>query len=243
MAYAHVAHDCRLGSHIMMANAVNFVYGLDGLAAGVVFLGAAAFFTYSYGLTVGLSLNRATTATLVTAIMAGACLGFLPHNFKPATIFLGDCGSLLLGYCTIVNVLLLGDTGKTPLVLAGMVIYAIPIIDTVLAENRAVLMEHEAKAVLAAYGVPVVSTRVAHDIAGLRSLASELGFPLVLKILSPDITHKSDVGGVVLNIGNHEELEAALPHARSEWLHTTGQLPHLTHPHRLSKLVREFIVQ
>ncbi|MEQ7129264.1 MraY family glycosyltransferase [Actinopolymorpha sp. B11F2] len=82
---------------IMMANAVNFVDGLDGLAAGVVFLGAAAFFTYSYGLTVGLSLNRATTATLVTAIMAGACLGFLPHNFFPARVFLGDCGAYLLG--------------------------------------------------------------------------------------------------------------------------------------------------
>ncbi|MEQ4204374.1 MraY family glycosyltransferase [Actinopolymorpha sp. B9G3] len=82
---------------IMMANAVNFVDGLDGLAAGVVFLGAAAFFTYSYGLTVGLSLNRATTATLVTAIMAGACLGFLPHNFFPARVFLGDSGAYLLG--------------------------------------------------------------------------------------------------------------------------------------------------
>jgi UDP-GlcNAc:undecaprenyl-phosphate/decaprenyl-phosphate GlcNAc-1-phosphate transferase len=82
---------------IMMANAVNFIDGLDGLAAGVVCLGAAAFFTYSYGLTVGLSLNRATTATLVTAILAGACLGFLPHNFFPARVFMGDSGAYLLG--------------------------------------------------------------------------------------------------------------------------------------------------
>jgi UDP-GlcNAc:undecaprenyl-phosphate GlcNAc-1-phosphate transferase len=82
---------------IMMANAVNFVDGLDGLAAGVVCLGAAAFFTYSYGLTIGLSLNRATTATLVTVVVAGACLGFLPHNFFPARVFMGDSGAYLLG--------------------------------------------------------------------------------------------------------------------------------------------------
>jgi UDP-GlcNAc:undecaprenyl-phosphate/decaprenyl-phosphate GlcNAc-1-phosphate transferase len=66
----------------------------------------------------------------------GACLGFLPHNFNPATIFLGDTGSLLLGYVTIVIVLSLGDTGQTHLVLAGLVIYAIPILDTALAILR-----------------------------------------------------------------------------------------------------------
>ena len=68
--------------------------------------------------------------------LLGACLGFLPHNFNPATIFLGDCGSLLLGYCTIVLVLSLGDTGKTHLVMAGLIIYAIPIIDATLAIFR-----------------------------------------------------------------------------------------------------------
>ena len=82
---------------VMMANAVNFVDGLDGLAVGVVCLGSAAFFSYSYGLTVGLSLNRATTATLVTVVVCGACLGFLPHNFFPARVFLGDSGAYLLG--------------------------------------------------------------------------------------------------------------------------------------------------
>src|SRR5690606_101995 len=82
---------------IAMANAVNFVDGLDGLAAGVVGLGAAAFFSYSYLLAVDRSLNRATTATLVTVVVAGACLGFLPHNFFPARVFLGDSGAYLLG--------------------------------------------------------------------------------------------------------------------------------------------------
>jgi len=68
--------------------------------------------------------------------LLGACLGFLPHNFNPASIFLGDCGSLLLGFVTIVVVLTLGDTGRTDLVLAGLVIYSIPIMDTVLAIVR-----------------------------------------------------------------------------------------------------------
>ena len=66
----------------------------------------------------------------------GACMGFLPHNFNPARIFLGDCGSLLLGYTTIVIVLLLGQTGKTHLVIAGLIIYALPVLDTILAICR-----------------------------------------------------------------------------------------------------------
>jgi len=66
----------------------------------------------------------------------GSCLGFLPHNFNPATIFLGDCGSLLLGYACAVMILSLGDTGKTYLVLAGVIIYGIPITDTALAIVR-----------------------------------------------------------------------------------------------------------
>jgi UDP-GlcNAc:undecaprenyl-phosphate GlcNAc-1-phosphate transferase len=68
--------------------------------------------------------------------LLGACLGFLPHNYRPATIFLGDCGSLLLGFCTAVVILTLGDTGKTYLVIAGLIIWAIPIVDTVLAIVR-----------------------------------------------------------------------------------------------------------
>ena len=68
--------------------------------------------------------------------MLGACLGFLPHNFNPATIFLGDCGSLLLGFVSVVIILTLGDTGRTDLVVAGLIIYSIPIIDTALAIIR-----------------------------------------------------------------------------------------------------------
>ncbi len=85
------------GILLVSCNAVNFVDGLDGLAAGVTAIGALAFFTYSYLLNVEQDLDRATTSTLITVALAGACLGFLPHNFFPARVFMGDSGALLIG--------------------------------------------------------------------------------------------------------------------------------------------------
>jgi UDP-GlcNAc:undecaprenyl-phosphate/decaprenyl-phosphate GlcNAc-1-phosphate transferase len=85
------------GILLVSMNAVNFVDGLDGLAGGVVAIGAGAFFTYSYLLNVEQGLTRATTASLITAALTGACLGFLPHNFFPARVFMGDSGALLIG--------------------------------------------------------------------------------------------------------------------------------------------------
>ena len=79
-------------------NAVNFVDGLDGLAAGVIGIGATAFFTYSYILTrVSGAQTYATAASLIMVLLIGICLGFLPHNFHPASIFMGDSGALTLG--------------------------------------------------------------------------------------------------------------------------------------------------
>lgn len=82
---------------VLCANAVNFVDGLDGLAAGVVAIGGGAFFLYTYLLAYEQDFARATTASLVTVVTTGICLGFLPHNFFPARMFMGDSGSLLLG--------------------------------------------------------------------------------------------------------------------------------------------------
>jgi UDP-GlcNAc:undecaprenyl-phosphate GlcNAc-1-phosphate transferase len=78
-------------------NAVNFVDGLDGLAAGVVLIGAVAFFLFSYKLADANGETLAITAAMLCAAMGGACAGFLPHNFFPARIFMGDSGSMLLG--------------------------------------------------------------------------------------------------------------------------------------------------
>jgi len=81
------------------------------------------------------------------------------------------------------------------------------LVDQVLAEGRELLTEPEAKALLGAAGLPVVPTRVVGpDAAEAIAAAQALGYPVVLKILSPTITHKSDVGGVRLNIGSDDEL-------------------------------------
>ena len=82
---------------VVTINAVNFIDGLDGLAAGIVGIGAAAFFLYYYTLTKRLGLDEQTNPALASAILAGVCLGFLPHNFHPARIFMGNTGSMLLG--------------------------------------------------------------------------------------------------------------------------------------------------
>ncbi len=80
------------------------------------------------------------------------------------------------------------------------------VINKALQENRELLTEAEAKDVLAAYGIPVVETRVATTPDEAADLAEDIGLPVALKILSPDITHKSDVGGVALGLGTSEEV-------------------------------------
>lgn len=82
---------------VATVNAVNFVDGLDGLAGGVVGIGALSFFLFCYQITRINNLERATTAALLSAALAGACLGFLVHNFHPARVFMGDSGSMLIG--------------------------------------------------------------------------------------------------------------------------------------------------
>ena len=82
---------------VATVNAVNFVDGLDGLAAGVVGIGATAFFLFCYQLANLNGVSLATTGALLSASLAGACAGFLPHNFHPARLFMGDSGSMLIG--------------------------------------------------------------------------------------------------------------------------------------------------
>ena len=87
---------------LLTVNAVNFIDGLDGLAAGVGAIAALAFFAFAYSLasgtiTSGVAQDRITSPALIAVVLAGACLGFLPHNFNPARIFMGDSGSMLIG--------------------------------------------------------------------------------------------------------------------------------------------------
>jgi UDP-GlcNAc:undecaprenyl-phosphate/decaprenyl-phosphate GlcNAc-1-phosphate transferase len=82
---------------VLTINAVNFIDGLDGLAAGVTAIGALSLFAFSYNLGRNDFLQIAAPPMLLTAALAGTCVGFLPHNFFPARIFMGDSGSMLAG--------------------------------------------------------------------------------------------------------------------------------------------------
>jgi len=78
-------------------NAVNFIDGLDGLAAGIVGISALAYLIYSYNLTHSVGIQSQSVPAVASAVLAGICIGFLPHNFNPARIFMGDAGAYLLG--------------------------------------------------------------------------------------------------------------------------------------------------
>jgi UDP-GlcNAc:undecaprenyl-phosphate GlcNAc-1-phosphate transferase len=82
---------------LLMVNAVNLIDGLDGLAAGICVIAAAAFFVYVYAGPTPTFDGPTPPGALISAVTAGAALGFLPHNFHPARIFMGDSGSMLLG--------------------------------------------------------------------------------------------------------------------------------------------------
>ncbi len=133
---------------LAMINAVNLVDGLDGLAAGVVVIASAAFFAFTFASEQAIGAPP-SAASLLSAIAAGAALGFLPHNFHPAKIFMGDSGSMLLG------VILAGATisgvgksavapGETELaalsipVIVPLLVLAIPFLDVVFAIGRRV---------------------------------------------------------------------------------------------------------
>lgn len=127
-----------------MVNAVNLVDGLDGLAAGMVAIGAIAFFLYMYR-TPGGGVDP-STAALLSAVVAGAALGFLPWNFHPARIFMGDTGSGLLGLMMAVATISGvgrnegpsgGDFAAFAIPIAvPLIVLAVPLLDVLLAIIR-----------------------------------------------------------------------------------------------------------
>ena len=82
---------------LLIINAMNFIDGLDGLASGVTVIAASAFFVFSFHLAKDGFTDVSAAPTLLAAVLAGACAGFLPHNFWPARIFMGDSGSMVVG--------------------------------------------------------------------------------------------------------------------------------------------------
>jgi UDP-GlcNAc:undecaprenyl-phosphate GlcNAc-1-phosphate transferase len=122
-------------------NAANLIDGLDGLLAGSTAIMSLGFLAIAVLMAVkpdvnGEGLSLAGARIVICFALLGTVLGFLPFNFNPAVIFLGDCGSLLIGYMCVVVILMLGDAGQTHLVIAGLIIFAFPIMDTLLAIIR-----------------------------------------------------------------------------------------------------------
>ncbi len=122
-------------------NAMNLIDGLDGLCAGTAGIMSTALLALALLLAASLTIedpfeSMAGVRIVLCLALLGGVLGFLPWNFNPAVIFLGDCGSLLIGYLLVVSILLLGENGDTHLVFAGLIIFALPIMDTSLAILR-----------------------------------------------------------------------------------------------------------
>jgi UDP-GlcNAc:undecaprenyl-phosphate GlcNAc-1-phosphate transferase len=134
---------------VALVNAMNFVDGLDGLAAGVGMIAAAAVGLFTIGL-VGRVGNDPSvySPALIAAVLAGACLGFLPHNFNPARIFMGDSGSMLIGVLLAAattsasgKISIIGADGKdvlalfAPLIVLAAVVF-VPLLDLLMAVVR-----------------------------------------------------------------------------------------------------------
>ena len=88
---------------VLVMNAVNFIDGLDGLVAGVTIIAGTVFFIYSYSLSIDTAQTAFNLASLVMAVLLGATAGFLPFNWHPAKIFMGDGGALVVGMLMAVS--------------------------------------------------------------------------------------------------------------------------------------------
>ena len=160
----------------VMANSVNFIDGLDGLATGIVAIGAGAFFVYSHQLGVVGNIQASNAGPLIAIVAVGLAVGFLPHNFYPAKIFMGDGGAMLLG--VLVAASTLSVVGQDPYEFSGRTyfffapilipffILGIPLLDTAFAVVRRAGSRHEPGG-----GRPQPSPSSAHE-AGPRAPAS-----------------------------------------------------------------------
>ena len=123
---------------VFCCNASNLMDGLDGLCGGITAIIALGLIFVAAHLAMGGPVERAPTdaVRLVIAVaLLGGVLGFLPYNFNPASIFMGDTGSLLLGFIIAASIISLGETG-TKWMMGGLVMFSLPVLDTALAFAR-----------------------------------------------------------------------------------------------------------
>ena len=197
-----------------MANAVNLIDGLDGLAAGLVAIAAGTFFLYGERLgDVGV-LEPGNIGPLLAIVTAGICLGFLPHNFHPAKIFMGDGGALLLGLLMAASTISVGGSSSEPFsgqvyfffapLFIPLFILGVPILDTLFAIIR--------RATRRAGVTNADKEHLHHRLMRLghgqrRSVVILWGWTLALSVfvLYPTYTGKGDalvpIGVVVLGFG------------------------------------------
>jgi UDP-GlcNAc:undecaprenyl-phosphate GlcNAc-1-phosphate transferase len=115
---------------VAIVNAINFIDGLDGLAAGVVGIASVALAVIAMG-------RGQIAAAALSAALAGATVGFLPFNFNPARVFMGDLGSHFLGYiAAAIAILGTFKIAASLALLAPVVAFAVPILDTLWAMIR-----------------------------------------------------------------------------------------------------------
>lgn len=120
------------------ANSTNLIDGLDGLCAGLLGISALGFAILAEDLnrTMGLTGPGMVALAVLAAGLLGMCLGFLPYNFNPASIFMGDSGSLLLGFNVAVVLIMFGEAASWRWFVAAIVVFGFPISDTALAITR-----------------------------------------------------------------------------------------------------------
>src|SRR5688572_22283672 len=124
---------------VFCCNATNLMDGLDGLCGGVTAIISAGFLFLAVNLAMfggGLGTNWDGLRVVLALALLGAVLGFIPYNFNPASIFMGDTGSMLLGYTCGVLIVLMGQGQHPKWFLASMVMFALPVLDTALAFAR-----------------------------------------------------------------------------------------------------------
>jgi UDP-GlcNAc:undecaprenyl-phosphate GlcNAc-1-phosphate transferase len=129
-----------------MANAVNLIDGLDGLAAGIVAIGAGSFFLYGWRLLEVGVIDPTNVGPLLAVVTVGVCVGFLPFNFNPASIFMGDSGALLLGLLLASSTIAVGGQSDDPFsgqswfffapLVIPLFVLGVPLVDTVFAVVR-----------------------------------------------------------------------------------------------------------
>lgn len=129
-----------------MANAVNLIDGLDGLAAGIVAIASFAFFLYGWRLLDAGVLDPSNVGPLIAVVTAGTCIGFLPYNVNPASIFMGDSGALLLGLLLASSTIAVGGQSDDPFsgqswfffapLVIPLFILGVPLLDTAFAIVR-----------------------------------------------------------------------------------------------------------